>query len=71
VKLAASLLLLLAFSLTACDTLATRRSFYRQNKGSGPYTRQLKDGTTPSPDQAKPQATPAPKEETASPLPQE
>ena len=57
-------------SLTACDTLATRRSAYRQNKASGPYTRQLKEGVRPSEQTSKPQATPAPKPEEPAPLPQ-
>ena len=70
VKFAASLLLLFAFAFTGCNTLATRRSLYRQNKGSGPYTRQLKEGVTPNPTQAKPRATPFPKETETSPLPQ-
>jgi hypothetical protein len=68
VKFAASLFLLCAFALTACNTLATRRSFYRQNKGSGPYTRQLKEGITPKPQEGRPPATPAPTE--TQPLPQ-
>src|SRR5689334_13718378 len=67
VKFAASLFLLCAFALTACNTLATRRSFYRQNKGSGPYTRQLKEGITPKPQEInRPPGTPSPSENSSS-----
>ena len=44
VKFAASLLALLAFSLTACNTLATRRDLYAPTKSSGPYTKWYREG---------------------------
>jgi hypothetical protein len=44
VKFAASLLVLLAFSLTACNTPATRRDLYAPTKASGPYTKWLREG---------------------------
>jgi len=44
VKFAVSLLVLLAFSFAACDTLATRRSLYSPAKASGPYTKYRKEG---------------------------
>ena len=37
--------LLLAFSLSACNTLATRRDLYGPAKGTGPYTEALYSGT--------------------------
>jgi hypothetical protein len=45
VKIAVPLLSLLALSLAACNTLEDRRSLYSPAKGSGPYTRQLQEGT--------------------------
>jgi hypothetical protein len=36
--------LLLAFSLSACNTLATRRDLYSPAKASGPYTEALYSG---------------------------
>jgi len=52
--------LLLAFSLSACNTLATRRDLYSPAKASGPYTEALYSGSYvygiyPKP---KPQKTP-------------
>ena len=58
VKFAASLLVLLAFSLTACNTLVTRRDLYAPTKASGPYTKWYREGGKwPHPDA---NATPAP-----------
>jgi hypothetical protein len=58
VKFAASLLVLLAFSLVACNTPATRRDLYKPNQASGPYTKWLREGGKwPRPDA---HATPAP-----------
>ena len=37
--------LLLAFSLSACNTLATRRDLYSPAKASGPYTEALYSGS--------------------------
>ena len=39
VKFAVLLLALFAFSLTACNTLVTRRALYSPAKASGPYTK--------------------------------
>lgn len=44
VKFAVSLLALLAFSLAACNTLATRRDLYAPAKPNDPYTKYLKRG---------------------------
>ena len=71
VKLAAPLFLVSIVFLTACDTLANRRSLYSPAKASGPYTEARRTGQLPSKDQLKPKATPAPKatEEAALPAP--
>jgi uncharacterized lipoprotein NlpE involved in copper resistance len=45
VKSAVSLLALVALSLTACNTLVTRKDLYSPKKGDGPYTRALDNGT--------------------------
>ena len=37
--------LFLAFSLSACNTLATRRDLYAPTKASGPYTEALYSGS--------------------------
>ena len=67
-KFASSLLLLCVLALTACNTLATQRSVYRQNKGSGPYSKIIRDGIprkgVPQPTQPT-QAAPAPAPEPA------
>ena len=70
VKFAASLLVLLAFSLTACNTPANRRDLYKPNQASGPYTNWLRHGgkwprsdarATPAPQSTAPsEAPPAP-----------
>jgi hypothetical protein len=39
------LFLLVAFALSACNTLNNRRSLYTTQKVHGPYTRQLEEGT--------------------------
>jgi hypothetical protein len=44
VKFAASLLLLAAFALTACNTPATRRDLYAPAKASGPYNEWYRHG---------------------------
>lgn len=68
VKFAVSLIALLAFALTACNTLATRRDLYAPTKASGPYTKWYRQsGPWPHP-QAP--ATPAPQSLTDAPLPQ-
>jgi hypothetical protein len=45
VKYFLPLFLLVAFSLSACNTLNNRRSMYTYEKVHGPYTRQLEEGT--------------------------
>ena len=59
VKFAAPLLALAVFSLVACNTLVTRRDVYSPQKGHGPYSQALKEGTWK--DGVKVKATPAPK----------
>lgn len=44
-KFALPFLLITAVVLTACDTLATRRSLYAPEKASGPYTEAVKTGS--------------------------
>ena len=39
------LVLLVAFALSACNTLNNRRSLYTNARVHGPYTRQLEEGT--------------------------
>lgn len=61
VKSVASLLLLSAFALTACNNLVTRRDQYRPGKASGPYTEARRTGKLPTHEQlAEAQATPTP-----------
>jgi hypothetical protein len=45
VKFALPFVVVLAFALSACNTVENRRSLYSPNKGSGPYTRTLEDGS--------------------------
>jgi hypothetical protein len=45
VKYFLPLVLLVAFALSACNTLNNRRSMYTNQKVHGPYTRQLEEGT--------------------------
>ena len=70
-KFAASLLLLSAIGLTACNNLVTRRDLYSPTKGSGPYTEARRTGKLPTDEQlAAARATPKPvPEETETPLP--
>ncbi len=71
VKFAASLLTLSVFSLVACNTLNTQRDVYNPQKGHGPYSKALKEGTWYN--GVKVKATPTPKAaavEQAKPLPQ-
>ena len=57
-KFAVSLLSLLAFSLAACNTAATRRDMFAPTKASGPYTKWYRQsGKWPDP---KAPATPIP-----------
>ena len=52
--------LLLAFSLSACNTLATRRDLYAPTKASGPYTEALYSGSYVYGRYPKPKPQPAP-----------
>jgi hypothetical protein len=45
VKFAASLAFASALVLTACNTLVTRRDLYSPSKGSGPYSKIIKEST--------------------------
>jgi hypothetical protein len=45
VKSAVSLLALAALSLTACNTLVTRKDLYSPVKGDGPYTKARRDSS--------------------------
>lgn len=61
VKSVATLLLLSAFALTACNNLVTRRDQYRPANASGPYTEARRTGKLPTQEQlAVARATPAP-----------
>ena len=63
-KFAASLLLLSAFALTACNNLVTRRGLYSPAKASGPYTEARRTGKLPTKEQlAASRATPKPSNE--------
>ena len=66
VKFAASLLLLAAAALTACNTHATRREMFAPAEASGPYSEALEDQTWRRgvKERKKPAATPAPKPKT-------
>ena len=52
VKFLLPLVLFLACTLAACNTVENRRSLYWPAKGNGPYTRSLQDGSWK--DRAKP-----------------
>jgi hypothetical protein len=45
VKSLLPLVLVLAFALSACNTLTNRRSMYADQKVHGTYTRELEEGT--------------------------
>ncbi|MEQ1859741.1 MAG: hypothetical protein ABMA13_07390 [Chthoniobacteraceae bacterium] len=68
-KFAASLLILAAFALTACNTLVTRRDLYAPAKASGPYTEARRSGKLPTSEQLAARPTPKPKDEKETPLP--